>query len=245
MDVHVKHAMTRRTALAVLGVGLLLPGCQSSGRRRKAGWEPLYDDDPLLRPAPGRDPGVPGADPGYRGGPSLASLPSGVTPRRQWASAGVAVALADPMVAVRRITVHHDGMPPVRLASRGDVADRLELIRRAHRNRGWADIGYHFAIDPQGNVWEGRPLVYQGAHVRDYNERNLGVLVLGNFDEQRPTREALDALDAFVSAQMSRFNIPLREVRTHQEFSITACPGRTLQRHMLDARSSRGALARA
>jgi hypothetical protein len=127
------------------------------------------------------------------------------------------------------------------------AAERMRLIRTGHISRKgepFADIGYHFAIDPAGRVWEGRPLVYQGAHVRGQNDNNLGIVLMGNFDQQRPTPDALRTLERFVAAQMSRYGVPLSGVRTHQELAPTACPGRNLQSSLVASRS-RGTLARA
>ena len=30
------------------------------------------------------------------------------------------------------------------------------------------DVGYHYAVDRAGRVWECRPLTWQGAHVRNH-----------------------------------------------------------------------------
>jgi hypothetical protein len=97
-------------------------------------------------------------------------------------------------------------------------------------------------VDPSGRVWEGRSVLCQGAHVQDNNEHNLGIVVLGNFEQQVPTPAAIHSLDRFVASQMSRFNVPLRRVYTHQELRRTACPGRNLQRYMLASRSRGGNL---
>jgi hypothetical protein len=179
-------------------------------------------------------------DPGF-------GLPEGVMPRSAWTRAGVANPRdINPLNGVRRITVHHDGMPPVDLRGQGDVAQRLEQIRRAHitrRDQPFADIGYHYIIDPQGRVWEGRSIRYQGAHVKDNNENNLGIMVLGHFNHQRPTPQALAALDRFVAVQMARHNVPLGRVMTHQEIKPTECPGSNLQRYMVQTRGRGGALA--
>lgn len=164
-------------------------------------------------------------------------------PRRRWTADGPKNWLADPMGRVTRITLHHDGMSPFYGRSASDTVERLELIRRSHVGQGWADIGYHFAIDPQGNVWEGRPLNLQGAHVKDQNEQNIGVVVLGNFQEQSPTAAAVSTVDRFLAQLMRTYRVPLRSVYTHQELGPTVCPGYHLQRHMVMARSGRGALA--
>ena len=99
-------------------------------------------------------------------------------------------------------------MDPFYGTATGDVAARIEQIRKLHRNRGWGDIGYHFVVDRAGRVWEARPIKYQGAHVKDYNFANIVVLVLGNFDEQLTTGAQLKALRRHLHALMRRYRVP-------------------------------------
>jgi hypothetical protein len=168
-----------------------------------------------------------------------------VMKRASWTRSGIAKPNeCYPMNGVDRITVHHDGMPPVALRGQSDVARRIESIRSSHVNsRGFADIGYHYVIDPDGRVWEGRPSWKQGAHVKDQNEHNIGVLILGNFDVQRPTPQALASLDSFLAGQMQKHNVSLSRVYTHQEIGPSGCPGRNLQQYMRQTRMSGGRLA--
>lgn len=168
----------------------------------------------------------------------------GIVPRSQWTRTGIARPRdINPMNGVRRITIHHDGMPVVSLGSSGAVARRIEQIRSSHVvGRGWADIGYHYVVDPQGRIWEGRSIGKQGAHVKDQNENNLGILVLGNFDRQSPSQAALASLDKFIANQMQRYGIGMSQVRTHMERDSTSCPGRALQQYMVRTRSGSGTL---
>lgn len=175
--------------------------------------------------------------------------PVAIMPRAAWTSSGVARPRnINPMNGVQRITVHHDGMSPFTSTSQSDAARRIEQIRHAHIQRRaksgerWADIGYHYLVDPAGRVWEGRGVQYQGAHVEDQNEHNLGIVVLGNFDRQQPTPAAMDALERMVAMQMKRYRVPITRVRTHQEMDSTRCPGESLQAFMNQVRS-RGRLA--
>jgi hypothetical protein len=239
MDRPVNRLPNRREVLAgglLLSAALLVPGCQGRGR-----WKPLSRDQldrPAAIPPEHRRRPFPGV------GAPVAPV-SGMIPRREWTDAGPIMSLANPMNGVRRITVHHDGMSVFTSRSRTDAAERLELIRRAHVGQRWADIGYHYIVDPAGRVWEGRPAHLQGAHVRFNNEHNLGVMVLGNFEDSRPAPEALEALDALVGVLMRRHAVPLDQVWTHRELAPTACPGRNLQSYMLATRSGSGRLARA
>ena len=91
-------------------------------------------------------------------------------------------------------------------------------------------------------VWEGRDIRYQGAHVQDNNEHNLGIMCLGNFDVQRPSNATRSALDSFAASRMRKHNVALSRVKTHQEINPTACPGSNLQQYMLATRGSGGSL---
>jgi N-acetylmuramoyl-L-alanine amidase len=174
---------------------------------------------------------------------SLSSIPSFVIARSKWTSSQPKRWLADPMNAVRRITVHHDAIMPVPSGSYTDSLRRMRLIRTGHLNNGWADIGYHFAIDPNGRIWQARPLELQGAHVKYNNPGNLGIVVFGNYEEIRPTQATLQSVNKMVAYAMERFNVPLSAVKTHQELRNTACPGRNLQAQMNITRARGGQLA--
>lgn len=122
------------------------------------------------------------------------------------------------------------------------AAARLESIRRYHRDSlGWGDIGYHYAIDRAGRVYECRSLTHQGAHVKNYNEGNIGVMLMGNFDQQVPSNAQVDALSHHLSWLMRRHDVPISRIRTHREWegARTACPGSSLQVFMNTARARR------
>jgi len=240
-------ACTRRAALrAAAGLGLIaasgvLGACGSTVRKTRLGsvGEPL-PPDPVVRhathtpmpvnPPPPISPGVPGGVPN-------------IVPRTSWTKGAPRTWLADPMGGIGRITVHHDGIDPQPSPDWGSVVHRLEAVRKGHLGRGWADIGYHYAIDPAGRVWACRPIELQGAHVKDQNQHNLGIVLLGNFDRSTPTPEAQRSLATMLTFEMQRLRIRLGEVRTHQELAPTACPGRTLQGLMNHLRSRSGVLA--
>ncbi len=70
------------------------------------------------------------------------------------------------------------------------------IIDQWHRSRGFEMIGYHFVVLPNGEVENGRPLFYQGAHVgkpKDYNGVSVGVCYVGGLDSQgRPADTRTD-----------------------------------------------------
>ncbi|HTL52337.1 MAG TPA: peptidoglycan recognition family protein [Planctomycetota bacterium] len=149
--------------------------------------------------------------------------------RDVWADAGPIADRLNPMQTPWRITLHHSGVL-CDADSRDGVIQVLRGFRREHIQRFSAgDIGYHYIIDRQGNLWHGRDLKYQGAHVKDHNEGNIGVMIMGNFEDQDPTRAQLDTANHVLPALMKRYKVELDHVRSHRELMPTECPGRILQ----------------
>lgn len=231
-----------RAGIAGAGLAAVLSGCSTAAKQRVAArggklGDPIPEDPVLIK-----RPWTPGSGPSAGTGGGIDPMP-GVITRSRWARGEPRPWLANPMGSIRRITVHHDAIDPMPTSGADEVARRLESIRQGHLGRGWADIGYHYAIDPAGRIWQGRPMTLQGAHVADQNQNNLGIVMLGNFERQAPSGPALEALDRLIATEMRRFRIGITEIRTHREMASTACPGRNLQREMDRTRSRGGRLA--
>ena len=82
---------------------------------------------------------------------------------------------------------------------------------------------------------------WQGAHVKDCNVGNIGVVCLGNFDKQTPSQPQLAALNRHVTWLMRNYRVQMPKLRTHQEWpsAATACPGVNLERYMVAVRNNR------
>ncbi|MGH7130795.1 MAG: peptidoglycan recognition protein family protein [Phycisphaerales bacterium] len=236
-----------------MALGLVtLAGCATGGSDVAANDVPLNwpgnSPPPPMPPAPYRPtPTVVSAPPQIPTVPTTGSM--SVLPRSAWAKMGVArMNNIVPMNGIDRITVHHDGMGAFNSTDQSSAASRIESVRNSHTQRKardgslWADIGYHYVIDPAGRVWEGRDVRYQGAHVEFNNEHNLGIMCLGNYNLQRPTAAQKATLDRFVAEQMRRFRVPITRVYTHQEIRSTECPGSNLQAYMVQTRGYSGML---
>lgn len=224
-----------------LGAGLVLWGCTDSNRTT-AGllpgipWPDAEGRPRTIGPSVGPGGNV-AVNPGAGDiGPVIA--------RSSWTRNGPILSRINPMNGVTRITLHHEGAAdsPVYFTDTKSVAERIELDRQAHLDRGWGDIGYHYIIDRAGRVWEGRPVQYQGAHVRDNNEHNIGVMCLGNFDIQQPSTAQLATVAAFTQKLRHKYKVPVSRVYTHQELMPTNCPGRAMQPRIVAMRSG-GAFA--
>lgn len=142
----------------------------------------------------------------------------------------------------RWIVAHHSAIP------QGNAA----IYGRAHRERGMENgLAYHFVIgngidSGDGEIEIGPRWMRQikGGHVHreDINEVGIGICLVGNFEQTRPTakqmlafQELMDYLRSNVVGTRIRFAV-------HKEIDPgrTACPGRffpTAQMHRLYGRS--------
>ena len=106
---------------------------------------------------------------------------------------------------------------------------RLKGYQRYHQRQGWADLAYHFFIDLKGNVYEGRRLTCAGDTFTQYDPAGHLLVVLdGNFENQKPTPEAIDALTTLLAWAAKTFNVPLKSLAGHRDLTATACPGHHL-----------------
>ena len=220
--------LTRRD-FVILGLGALAAGC--AGQHGTGTGGNLGGSSPT--PTPG-------------------GLPSSlhVIPRSEWAEADPIASKLTAMNGISRITVHHEGGSAVWFNDYESMQTRMDQIRESHLDRlGAADIGYHLVIDRAGRIWQGRDIRYQGAHVHpDYprpdfdgpearspqtkvawNQHNLGIMVLGNFQLQSPTAQQLSTLKSTLAVLMQHYRVPVERVYTHQELNNTECPGQNLQ----------------
>lgn len=98
-----------------------------------------------------------------------------------------------------------------------------------HRERlGLADIGYHFVINAQGTVYEGRPINVRGAHTGGHNTGAVGVVLFGHFELWRPAKAQMAALRLLVTYLRDTYAV--RYLGGHRDFQpdATVCPGQHL-----------------
>jgi hypothetical protein len=232
----------RREFLVGAGASFVLWGCQRATQITGGGvndlpgasW-PQVERPPVIGPPPAAV-----VEPEPLTG--TLGTPQNPIPRSRWTTAGVGGRNVYAMNGINRITIHHEGYKVVSFDSYTAGVEHMQLLRSSHQQRGFADVGYHFVIDRAGRVWEGRPAKFQGAHVRNNNEHNLGVMCLGNFDIQSPTDAQLRSLAATVAHLRRQFNVSPKRIYTHREIVPTACPGRNMQPRIIAMRSN-GAFA--
>ncbi|MEE8410243.1 MAG: peptidoglycan recognition family protein [Myxococcota bacterium] len=108
----------------------------------------------------------------------------------------------------------------------------------------WADLGYHFVIDTEGKIYEGRNIRYMGAHAGTTLEANravvairrgatgriadarkldpdwgaIGIVVDGYFDSGiEPSAAQTEALTWLIGLLQEKYGARDEQVITHQE----------------------------
>ena len=169
-----------------------------------------------------------------------------ILPRSAWTTASPDSRHMMPMNGVKLITIHHSGDgKPFLGESIHDIARHLEMVRQFHRQRGFNDIGYHFAVDRVGRVWQLRWLKYEGQHVRPgrsgqrWNEHNVGIVVLGDFNLQTLPDVQQKKVIAFARYVREKYALPATSVKLHGELVDTDCPGKRLHTALAAARKEK------
>jgi hypothetical protein len=156
----------------------------------------------------------------------------------------------------------------------GQVPSILRSIFVYHRYvRGYFDIGYNFAVDAYGRIWEARAggidQAVIGAQAGGYNTESTGMVVLGNFAAVAPSRAAINALTRLLAWKLSLHGVPalgrvpvrvsadgapytafapgshvlLPRIAGHRDGDQTTCPGNALYARLPAIRPRVAALA--
>src|SRR5437868_6907630 len=108
----------------------------------------------------------------------------------------------------RHIVVHHSASPT------GSAA----AFDKAHRDRGWDGLGYHFVIGNGSGSGDGQVEVgyrwakqQAGAHAGNYefNQHGIGICLVGDFEHSAPPSERqMQSLRTLVAFLQARASIP-------------------------------------
>ncbi|GHJ41723.1 hypothetical protein Sm713_73320 [Streptomyces sp. TS71-3] len=156
---------------------------------------------------------------------------------------------------VEIVFVHHTNQPNGYDCVR-DVPAILRSIEVHHiDDEGWDDIGYNFAVDHCGTIYEGRAggatQPVRGAHTRGFNAHSVGIAAIGTFGAGQPVpRPMIEAIAAIAAWKLPENVSPLGTVRLvassnggryakgatvdlnvisgHRDGDSTDCPGQAL-----------------
>ena len=131
---------------------------------------------------------------------------------------------------MKYIIIHHTGgtdLNPYADTSHHtfDIVNRFHGYKWNFKSSLGYYIGYHYFIERNGLVTQGRADNEEGAHTKGYN-KNIGICLAGNFDATKPTSAQTKALRTLL--QNLKLNNPNAEIVPHRKFASKSCYGRYL-----------------
>ncbi len=144
---------------------------------------------------------------------------------------------------VSHLVVHHS-------AGQTNASDFAAVVRSYWNHhthgRNWGDIGYHWLVDPNGVVYQGRAFNLDGnknvmgTHAGGFNTNSMGICVIGDYTNIRPADDALASMYEVLAWKADERGIdPMgtslhsptmtnrRNILGHRDVTSTQCPGNT------------------
>jgi peptidoglycan hydrolase-like amidase len=139
---------------------------------------------------------------------------------------------------VKLLVVHHTA-----LGVKNDprpAAERVRALYKYHAvSKAWGDLGYHFVIDENGQVYEGKAggKYVVGGHAYCNNVGTLGIVLMGNFETEQPSQAQAKALQRLLLDLAAEYKIDVASstqfhgktfdspVVRHKDLLSTLCPG--------------------
>ncbi|XP_060516218.1 peptidoglycan recognition protein 3-like [Cylas formicarius] len=159
---------------------------------------------------------------------AMGSCPN-INKRAEWGAQPAKSTLKLKINPAPYVVVHHSETPPCTDA--GACKNRVKNIQSYHMNtKGWQDIGYNFLIGGDGSIFEGRGWGIHGAHLPSFNQRSIGICLIGSFQNNVPSSIQISALRSLISCgtDLGKIDQNYRLIG-HRQGGSTDCPGNKLQ----------------
>ena len=161
------------------------------------------------------------------------SGPPDIMSRAEWGWVDVDTRVSEHTIS--KITIHHGG------TSYDDDRDSTEYLRSLQKwsrtDKGWIDLPYHYIVDLQGRIFEGRPIQFPGDTNTSYDPTGHAlIVVVGNYDIRAFSETQFEAL-AQLTAHLAREHaVPLSNIKGHKDYAPgeTTCPGTNIYHHLDD-----------
>ena len=173
---------------------------------------------------------------------TAASLPANVLSSE--VAGGAALRLRVPH-RITHVTLHHTGSPEP-LKPTDDPREKLRGLQSwGARDRNWWDVPYHYLIDLEGRIYEGRDWHFMGETNTTYDpEGHFLISIIGNYGRQAPTAAQLESIADLMAWAVSHFDVPMDRIGGHYNYADTDCPGKELRKYLEDGTFRRMVSAR-
>ena len=163
---------------------------------------------------------------------TLASLPAHIASSDSAGGADMRLRIAH---RITHVTLHHTGSAQPLRPEDDPVAKLRALQSWGATARNWWDVPYHYLLDLEGRIYEGRDWRYMGETNTAYDPTgHFLISVIGNYERQTPTAEQLDAIADLMAWALDEFELPLERIGGHYNYATTGCPGQHLRQYLED-----------
>ena len=163
---------------------------------------------------------------------TVASLPPHVAASDS--AGGAAMRLRIPH-RITHVTLHHTGSAEP-LQPHEDPAAKLRGLQSWGASaRNWWDVPYHYLLDLDGRVFEGRDWRYMGETNTAYDPGgHFLISMIGNYERQQPSQQQLEAIADLMAWAVRKFDVPVSRIGGHYNYATTGCPGTHLKKYLED-----------
>jgi hypothetical protein len=146
---------------------------------------------------------------------------------------------------ITHVTLHHTGDSRPLLPGDDPVQRLRGLQSWGASDRNWWDVPYHFLMDLEGRIFEGRDYHYMGETNTAYNPGgHFLISIIGNYGRQEPTPAQIEAIADLMAWAIQEFDLPLDRIGGHYNYASTSCPGQHLRKYLEDGTLRRMVAAR-
>ena len=163
---------------------------------------------------------------------TVASLPGQVAESQT--AGGASMRLRIPH-RITHVTLHHTGdAQPLR--PQDDPAAKLRGLQAwGASDRNWWDVPYHYLLDLEGRIYEGRDYRFMGETNTAYDPGgHFLISVIGNYERQEATPAQLASIADMMAWAIKEFDVPLDRIGGHYNYANTGCPGQHLKKYLED-----------
>lgn len=116
------------------------------------------------------------------------------------------------------VVIHHSASPR---------SIKATTVKQWHKDRGFADVGYHGLIEESGLYIPGRSIDKMGAHAKGANRNSLGLCIIGDNTKEPQSWNTDQLITAEVIIEAWLMMFPKAKMAGHRDVGSTKtlCPG--------------------
>ena len=127
---------------------------------------------------------------------------------------------------IQKITIHHTGSAEPLKPDEDSIENVQNLLSWSRESRNWWDLPYHYLVDLDGNIYEGRDTRFAGDINGNYDPAgHLKIAVIGNYNLQEPSERQISSIRTLISWAVASFNISPDKIYGQDDWTNTTGPG--------------------